>query len=437
MGFLEKAKKSQWYGVGLLLVITVLCWAVFKVLCPDTFGAPDQLLTYLQTGIIYAVGGCGLYFIVVMGLWDFSIGSVLVLACLLSIGFAQMFGYPGLIIAPIVAGALMGVANGAAYIKLRIPSLSSRRPLAHSTRASRCSPPTGPAPVFRMPTRCSAPILGISSWPSPRSASAPSSSSTRSSARRQRDRRQRAHRQEHGRERRQVQVLRVRPVLHVRRHHGHPVHRRRHRPDPVTACVQSLNFKPLMGPSSPWRSASTGHPVVSVVIGEFIIAMMFAGFVALDSRHGEQHHHGRHAAHHRLHHHQAHQGRRRQVREGYTMGNKLLAARREDRQRRPHARRQGGVPRFLRGRDPRADRRDGFGKSTFTNMLTGILPIGSGTFTLSGEQVVPRTRSTPTTTASPSSFRRRAPCPASPSPRTCSWAMRTSSSRTASRTPAP
>ena len=91
MGFLEKAKKSQWYGVGLLLVITVLCWAVFKVLCPDTFGAPDQLLTYLQTGIIYAVGGCGLYFIVVMGLWDFSIGSVLVLACLLSIGFAQMF----------------------------------------------------------------------------------------------------------------------------------------------------------------------------------------------------------------------------------------------------------------------------------------------------------------------------------------------------------
>ena len=49
----------------------------------------------------------------------------------------------------------------------------------------------------------------------------------------------------------------------------------------------------------------------------------------------------------------------------------------------------------------------------------------------------PKTRSTRTTTASPSSSRRSAPCPASPSPRTCSWATRTSSSRTASRTPAP
>lgn len=33
---------------------------------------------------------------------------------------------------------------------------------------------------------------------------------------------------------------------------------------------------------------------------------------------------------------------------------------------------------------------NGSGKSTFTNMLTGILPIGSGTFTLSGEQVAPK-----------------------------------------------
>ena len=33
---------------------------------------------------------------------------------------------------------------------------------------------------------------------------------------------------------------------------------------------------------------------------------------------------------------------------------------------------------------------NGSGKSTFTNMLTGIIPIGSGTFTLEGEQVAPR-----------------------------------------------
>lgn len=33
---------------------------------------------------------------------------------------------------------------------------------------------------------------------------------------------------------------------------------------------------------------------------------------------------------------------------------------------------------------------NGSGKSTFTNMLTGILPIGSGTFTLDGEQIAPK-----------------------------------------------
>ena len=58
-----------------------------------------------------------------MGLWDFSIGSILVLACLLSIGFSQMLGVVGLVVAPILCGAILGAANGLAYIKLRIPSL--------------------------------------------------------------------------------------------------------------------------------------------------------------------------------------------------------------------------------------------------------------------------------------------------------------------------
>lgn len=123
MELLKRVKQSQWYGVSLLLIVTALCWILFKIMCPDTFGAPDQMLTYLQTGLIYAVGGCGLYFIVVMGLWDFSIGSVLVLSCLLSIGFSQMFGVAGLVIAPIFCGVLLGAANGLAYIALRIPSL--------------------------------------------------------------------------------------------------------------------------------------------------------------------------------------------------------------------------------------------------------------------------------------------------------------------------
>jgi len=66
MEIIKRARQSQWYGVGLLLIVTAMVWLVFKAMCPSTFGDPDQLLTYLQTGLIYCRGrGVGLYFIVV------------------------------------------------------------------------------------------------------------------------------------------------------------------------------------------------------------------------------------------------------------------------------------------------------------------------------------------------------------------------------------
>ena len=123
MDAIKKLQQSQWFGVGFLVVLTVLCWAIFKVLRPETFGSPEQILTYLQSALIYAVGGCGMYFIVTQGLWDFSIGSVLVLSCLLAIGCSQMFGIAGLVVAPILCGILLGFFNGLAYTVLRIPSL--------------------------------------------------------------------------------------------------------------------------------------------------------------------------------------------------------------------------------------------------------------------------------------------------------------------------
>lgn len=114
---------SNYFGVFLLLLLVLIVWTVFKILTPGNFGQPSDLISYLQSSIIYAVGGCGLYFIVVMGLWDFSIGANIVLSSVLACYFSQQFGYAGLILAPIITGTLIGLLNGIVYIKLHIPSM--------------------------------------------------------------------------------------------------------------------------------------------------------------------------------------------------------------------------------------------------------------------------------------------------------------------------
>lgn len=283
MELLKKASKSQWFGIGLLVVITVVCWVIFKLLCPNTFGSPDQLLTYLQTGLIYAVGGCGLYFIVVMGLWDFSIGSVLVLSCLLSIGCSQMFGYAGLVIAPIVCGAVLGALNGAAYIKLRIPSLIVTVGLSliyesfsvfasnwAGTRLDDAYKLFGSYPWNLILALLAFFLCGFILKYTKLGTYVNAIGANELTAKNM-----------------GVNVdkykflafvlcsmfVGIMAVLYI----GYGTAQ-----TPMTGMLsQSLNFKPLMGTFFGLAFKKYGHPVVAIVFGEFIISMMFAGFVAL------------------------------------------------------------------------------------------------------------------------------------------------------------
>ncbi len=120
---MKKFKESQWYGIIILVIMTILFWAVFKILAPTTFGSPDKVLQYIKTAFIYAVGGCGLYFICVMGPFDFSIGANIVLSSVIAVTASQHLGYAGLIIAPLISGTIVGLINGIVYMKLQISSL--------------------------------------------------------------------------------------------------------------------------------------------------------------------------------------------------------------------------------------------------------------------------------------------------------------------------
>ncbi|SES25215.1 monosaccharide ABC transporter membrane protein, CUT2 family [Butyrivibrio fibrisolvens] len=120
---MKKFKESQWYGIVILVLMAILFWSVFKILRPDTFGSPDKVLQYIKTAFIYAIGGCGLYFICVMGPFDFSVGANIVLSAVVAVTASKYFGYAGLIIAPLLCGTLVGLCNGIVYMKLQISSL--------------------------------------------------------------------------------------------------------------------------------------------------------------------------------------------------------------------------------------------------------------------------------------------------------------------------
>ncbi len=66
---------------------------------------------YLQSSIIYSVEPVVL-FIVVMGLFDFSIGANVVLSAIVGVTLAKQFGYPGLLAGAILCGLVIGFCNG-------------------------------------------------------------------------------------------------------------------------------------------------------------------------------------------------------------------------------------------------------------------------------------------------------------------------------------
>ena len=81
--------------------------------------------SYFQASLIATVGAVGFYFVMVMGMFDFSIGANIMLSAIVGCVFATRFnlGYIGLIAGSVLTGTLVGILNGAFYVKLKIPSM--------------------------------------------------------------------------------------------------------------------------------------------------------------------------------------------------------------------------------------------------------------------------------------------------------------------------
>ena len=60
-------------GYVILIGLVIVSWAIFKILTPHNFGSFSNMLNYFQASLIATVGAVGFYFVMVMGMFDFSI----------------------------------------------------------------------------------------------------------------------------------------------------------------------------------------------------------------------------------------------------------------------------------------------------------------------------------------------------------------------------
>ena len=120
-----KKMSGQVKGYLLLILLVVFSWGIFKVITPNNFGSAKNMLSYFEASLLASVGAVGFYFVMVMGMFDFSIGANIMLSAIVGCVFANRFGlgYFGLIVGAIMTGAFVGLLNGIFYAKLRIPSM--------------------------------------------------------------------------------------------------------------------------------------------------------------------------------------------------------------------------------------------------------------------------------------------------------------------------
>ncbi|WP_036609416.1 ABC transporter permease [Oribacterium sp. P6A1] len=121
----QKKIEGSLRGYMILLFLVVLSWSIFKILTPHNFGTLNNMLSYFQASLIASVGAVGFYFVMVMGMFDFSIGANIMLSAIVGCVFATKLGlgYIGLVLGALCCGCLVGLFNGSFYVKLRIPSM--------------------------------------------------------------------------------------------------------------------------------------------------------------------------------------------------------------------------------------------------------------------------------------------------------------------------
>ncbi len=121
---MEKQKKKFSLGKNMLLIETIVIFALFTALTRGTFLTSRNLNNLMMQGVVYALMGIGLVFVLVSGNMDLSGGSVLgaLVACAAVMQVQHNVGTVPVILITIVLGMLIGAWHGYWIAYRNVPS---------------------------------------------------------------------------------------------------------------------------------------------------------------------------------------------------------------------------------------------------------------------------------------------------------------------------
>lgn len=115
--------KRTKFGALRILILPTIVYVFFLALNFERFSNPNCLYTIFIQSIIPTISGYALAFGYISGIFDFSIGSRMILAGLIGGIVSAQFGMAGLIVGCIVSSVVISILTAAINWIARIPSL--------------------------------------------------------------------------------------------------------------------------------------------------------------------------------------------------------------------------------------------------------------------------------------------------------------------------
>ena len=122
-----KSRQSKWLNLIKILILPAVIYFVFFLISKGRFGSVGTLFNTLRQSVYPSIISWALYTNLIMGVWDFTPGSIITLSAILGVSIEAILGL-GLwfiILIIIISSTIMTLLNCLVFTYLRIPSLIS------------------------------------------------------------------------------------------------------------------------------------------------------------------------------------------------------------------------------------------------------------------------------------------------------------------------